>query len=233
MKNWMVCAALLGAASSVNAETYGFTRHTNDNATSATAGETQLRMTVTADGAARVNFHFYWVGSVPMSVCDIYFDDAGNPGPGVLGTFGDSNIVESTGVAYSVGASPPSLPGGGNFVTSSGLSADSDSPVEANGINHSTEFLNISIALYGSHTFADVIAQINQGFVSTSQRGLRVGLHVQAIGQGYQGAGGSEAFINNTQQIVLVPLPPAAWAGLGSFSLVLGAARVRRRRMKI
>lgn len=236
MKRWTACtAAILAAASAVSADTYSFTNVSNNNATSAAAGVAQLRMDVTDAGSSRVNFRLYWNGPVPMSICDVYFDDEGTNGPGVLATFANSDISGSAGVAFSQGASPGNLPSGGNFQTSTGMSADSDAPVSANGVNAAfpTEYLDLSIALYGTHTFADVIAALNQGYIDAAHRGLRVGLHVQAIGSGYQGAGGSESFVGGTQ-IVIVPLPPAAVAGLGSFTLVLFAiTRARARRMRM
>jgi PEP-CTERM motif len=81
------------------------------------------------------------------------------------------------------------LPGGNNlsppFETTEGFSADSDTPVEANGVNPG-EWVAITFSLIDGQTFADTIAALENG-------SLRIGLHVQAIAP----SGNSDAFIND------------------------------------
>jgi hypothetical protein len=60
---------------------------------------------------------------------------------------------------------------------------DSDSPVQANGVNPG-EALELYLALATGRSFQEAIASLNGG-------GLRIGIHVQ----GFEG-GGSESFIN-------------------------------------
>lgn len=239
MKAFFALALLATASAGALGDTYNFSSCTNTVANSANAGNTQLRMDVTA-GTGRVNFTFYWVGTTPMSITDIYFDDAGTNGPGVLGTFGNSDLTWFGNVDFSQGASPANLPGGGNFLTSTNLSTDSNGGsgggVSGHGVSTNTEWLNISIPLLTGKTFADVITALNHGFVSDTDRGLRVGLHVQSIGSGYAGAGGSESFINVPNQPeepqVIVPLPAAAWTGLASLAGVGAFGWNRRKSMR-
>jgi hypothetical protein len=234
MKSLIAVAVLAAASSGALADTYNFSSCSNSIAQSATAGNTQLRMDVTGAAGNRAEFKFYWVGTVPMSICDIYFDDAGTSGPGVLGTFGNSDLTQSSGVDFSQGATPANLPSGGTFLTSTGMSTDSNAGpggITAHGVNTSSEYLIISIPILSGKVFADVIAALNNGFVDANNRGLRVGLHVQAIGTGYAGAGGSESFINTPNENepqVIVPLPGAAWMGMASLA-GLGAFGWKRR----
>ena len=162
-------------------------------------------------GAGQVGFLFKNAVGTAASVTDVYFDD------GTL--LGIASIYSNAGVSFSQGASPPNLPSGNNigFVTTAGFLADSDSPASANGVNASTEWLKIVFNLINSKTYADTVAAIDNG------ADLRIGLHVQAIGQ----PGGSDSYVNT---LTVVPLPAAAWMGitlLGGTGIV-GYLRKRR-----
>jgi hypothetical protein len=183
-----------------HAALFGFDNITNNNAGDAAIGESQLSVEVTDAGNNQVLFTFLNSGPAASSIADVYFDD------GSLLAFkylidADDNGGDP-GVDFSQGASPPNLPGANNasppFVTSAGLSFDSDPPAQPNGVNPG-ESLGIlfDIILAGS-AFKDVIDSIN-----TSD--LRIGIHVQGFA-----SGGSESFVN-------YPTPePATMLLLGS-----------------
>jgi hypothetical protein len=142
------------------------------------------------------------MGSV--SVTDIYFDD------GTL--LGISQVINSAGVSFARNATPGDLPERNllspPFETTVGFSADSDSPITANGVQ-SGEMLTIEFDLKAGGLLSDVISEINDGT-------LRIGLHVQSFSDG-----SSEAMVNNA-----VP-EPASLMLLGLGSLVLARRRKR------
>jgi MYXO-CTERM domain-containing protein len=199
-------AALIAVTASAHASNiYGFVPVTNNVVADANAGVAQLTMDVSAGpGLNQVSFTFNNAGPAAMSITDVYFDD------GTL--LGIASIFNGTGVSFSPGTTPPNLPGGNlltpAFQTTSGFSADSNPPIQPNGVNPG-ETLTIVFDLLSGQTFADTIAALN----STGDH-LRVGLHVQ----GFAG-GGSEGFVNQ------VPAPGAfGLLGLG------GLVALRRRR---
>ncbi len=165
-------------------------------------GLAQLSFEVSANGS-NVDFTFNNVGANACSITDLYWDDSGAT---IASLF---SITNGPGTSFSAGASPGNLPGGNNctppFVSSVGLSADSDPPTEPNGVNP-TEFVTITFGLSGSMTFADVLADLDSG-------AMRVGIHVQ----GFK-SGGSEGFVN------AVPAP----SGLALIGLASLARRRRR-----
>jgi len=153
-------------------------------------GEKQLLVELADHFANQVLFTFTNTGPQPCSITDIYFDD------GQL--FSMASIDNScSGVSFSPLASPHDLPGGQNlsppFVTTEGFSADSDSPVEHNGINPD-EWLGITFNLQPGSTFNDVIHSLNTGQ-------LRVGIHVQGFA-----SCGSESFVNVPEPATLTIL---------------------------
>lgn len=196
----VVCACI--AAAPVQAEMYGFYCITNKNAADA-ATASQFTVDVTDAGSGKVAFKFENKGLAASSIADVYFDD------GTL--LGIASITDSgNGVSFSQGGSPPSLPGGNaiGFETTAGFLADSDPPVQPNGVNPG-EWVTITFNLINGKTFADTLSALNSG------TDLRIGIHVQ----GYAG-GGSESFVN------VVPVPGAVLLGF----LGLGYAGMRLRR---
>jgi hypothetical protein len=166
-------------------------------------GEAQLFVEVIKLNANNVLFNFTNTGPHACSVTDIYFDD------GAL--LGITSIDDSChGVSFSQSATPHNLPGGHTlippFVTTQGFSADSDPPVEHNGINPN-EWLGISFDLKSGKTYDDVISNLASGE-------LRIGIHVQGFANC-----GSESFVNNG----VVPEPATVTllsAGLGVVTLL-------------
>lgn len=171
----------------------------------AAAGERQLSATVSAAaGDHRVLFTFYnnrdgsLANPLPMSITDVYFDD------GTL--LGIAEIINSEGVQFSQYAKPADLPSGSlatpPFTVTAGFSADSDSPVQPNGVNPG-ETLGIIFDLQSEQTFDDTWNALIDG-------SLRIGLKVQ----GYED-GDSESFVNNP-----VPAPGAVLLGVMGFGLI-------------
>jgi hypothetical protein len=200
----VLACACLSAAPAV-ATPFGFGCITNDVAADCNAGEAQLQVDVTAGpGANQVSFQFTNSGPNASSIADVYFDD------GTL--LGIASIVNGAGVSFSVGASPPDLPGGNGispaFVVTAGFSADSNPPVQPNGVNPG-ETLTIIFDLQGGGTLADVLSELGTGE-------LRIGIHVQ----GFSG-GGSESFVNTPE--------PGAALLIVAGALGLGLARRRAR----
>lgn len=198
-----VAVVLCLAASQAHAAIYGFTGLTNTNVNNTQNGQAQLSVEVLANGSL-VDFIFRNIGLNACSITDVYFDDD------ILLSFG--SIVNGPGVLFSHNATPPNLPGANlaspPFVTTTGLSADSNAPVQPNGVNPG-EMLTIRMALLGSNMFADVISDL-------ASRDLRIGIHVQGFANG-----GSESFIGNPNPGV-VPAPGALVLG------VVGMACLRR-----
>ncbi|MCE5184706.1 MAG: hypothetical protein LLF76_01090 [Planctomycetaceae bacterium] len=143
-------------------------------------------------------------GPAASSICDIYFDN-GPLGTGVLQSI--SSIDNSSpGVSFSEDAKPANLPAGKTigFQTTLGLSLDSDSPVQPNGINPG-EYLGVSLL---ASSYNDVLTELNSG-------ALRIGLHVQGFANG-----SSESYVNG---ISVVPVPASlllACFGLGLVRII-------------
>lgn len=205
-------AAMMLSAAVADAATYSFTGVTNNNATNTTTGQNQLSVDVLDLGSGNISFTFANSGPLASSIADVYWDDRA----GVLGTMG--TITASSGVSFSQGAAPPNLPGGNSIGFSATASADSNPPVQPNGVNPG-EWLTIVWSLISGATYADVIAALNLG---GSQSGsLRIGLHVQGFANG-----GSESFVNNTP--APVPVPAAGLLLLGALG-GLAAMRGKKR----
>jgi len=190
------------AAHIVQADTFGFERISSDSAQDVAS---QLSVDVTDAGAGKVAFTFTNQVGIRSSITDIYF--AEGPLQGI------SALSGSSGVIFNYPASPLNLIDGNKapgkpFVTTPGLSADSDLPLVANGVNSASEWVAVTFDLQPGKTFADTLAALGQG---SDEGGLRIGLYVQFIGQD----GKSDSFING------VPVPEPSTLLLGLTGLVL------------
>jgi hypothetical protein len=162
---------------------YGFYAITDNNSGEGPSivGQFSVDVLLLDEGSGKVSFTFYNSGPVASSITDIYFDD----GP----LLSIDSIINGTGVSFSQGATPSNLPGGNNavppFVTTAGFSADSETPIMANGVNPG-ENVAILFSLQTGQNYASVLSELNEG-------DLRIGIHVQAIGT----SGGSDSFVND------------------------------------
>ena len=212
MKHVVLSKALLTAVlllpAAARADVYGFGCITNNSPTNCITGQAQLSVEVTDGGAGKALFTFRNAGPLNSSITDVYFDD------GTL--LGIASITNSAGVNFSQGASPGDLPGGNayGFNVTAGFSADSNPPVQPNGVNPGEE-LKILFNLINGKTYADTITALNGGV------DLRIGIHVQ----GFSG-GGSESFINGVP--TTVPEPSSV---LLLSTLVAGTAWCIRRKL--
>jgi len=210
MGTGLAVSAATGAGAEVISNWLNITNNGNSNVGS------QLSVEVTAVGTDKVLFKFMNNVGIASSITDIYFDDGTMP---VLAT--PMGLVGSTGVSFSQNATPPNLPGANGavppFNTTIGLSADSNPPVSANGINAASEWLELTLNLVSGKSFADVIADLNSG-------DLRIGMHIQSIGT----TRGSDSYVNGRPSFG-PPIPaPAAIAVFGVALAGLGLALRRR-----
>ncbi len=188
---------------------YGFYNITANSPDDAAIGESQLSVDVLwneVDGL--VEFTFANSGPYASSITDVYF-----MGGTLLAM---AEIDEGGGgVDFSQYASPENLPGGQNvgFTATQGLTADSNPPVQANGVNPG-EWLTIGFTLQGGQTYQSVLDDLNDG-------DLRIGIHVQGFA-----SGGSESFVTSGSAPAPVP-EPATVLLLGSGLVGLAAFRKR------
>ena len=198
--------ALWFAAGPSSAATLSFGCITNTIAGDCAIGAAQASVDVTDPGGGEVLFTFHNAGPAASSIADVYFDDGS--------LLAIAFIINGPGVSFSQGASPPDLPGGNlaspPFTVTAGFSADSDAPVQPNGVNPG-EALGIRFTLQGGASTLDVLDDLADG-------SLRIGIHVQGFA-----TGGSESFVN-------VPEPGLALLGVALAALTARESSRRRAR---
>lgn len=194
--------SLLLFVASASADVFTFFKITNNNPEDLSG---QLSVNVTDAGGSQVSFQFLNNVGIASSVTQIYFDNGAGAYLTALA------LGTQTGVDFSIGGSPPNLPAGNTVSFSADYLATADAPVAPSGINSATD----SLQILGSGLFANVIAGLTSG-------DLRIGLHVQAIGQG----GGSDSYVTGGTPSA-VPVPMSAWL----FASGLGMLAIARRRL--
>lgn len=157
--------------------------------------------------------------AISSSITDIYFDAHPDTGSSLI--FDGVSIIEGTGVSFSKGASPQTLPGGEmltpKFDKTPEYSADSDSPVSPSGINPN-EWLKLVFTLKTERNINDLIAEIAAGGSATATN-LRVGIHIQSL----PAACGSDSASAINCALPIQPIPEPATIcllGLGALSLI-------------
>jgi len=207
----LVLCAFAAAPTRAELHTYSFGCITNNSVIDAGIGEAQFFVEVTEPAGGGVLFEFWNEGPAASSITDIYFYD------GVLLGYGEVSLTPSSGVSYSEGAAPGSLPDWPQPQISATrvFSADSDSPVQPSGINPG-ESLGILFTLAAGETFQQVIAGLDAGITSPMASGvITIGIRAQGFADG-----GSESFVH-------APLPAAVLLGM----LGLGAAGLKLRNL--
>jgi hypothetical protein len=174
-------------------------------------GESQFSASLSDLGGGQALLTFSNSGPLASIIADVYIDDDANAISGI------ASIQNSTGVQFSVGATPPDLPGGNEAtpVFSASLSADADAPTGTgkNGVDPG-ESVGLVLGLASGVSFADLQAALDAG-------ALRLGIH----GQGLGATGGSESFVNGGGGAL--PEPTAGLLfGLGTV-VVLRRSRLR------
>jgi hypothetical protein len=211
----LAVVVLVGSAEAVP---ISFSCITGNSAANCGTGEAQLVGTVTDAGPGQVRFTFANTGPVASAISDLYFDD------GTLLAL--SSVENQPGVAFTQWAVPVNLPGGEllapPFQTTKGFSADSNVPIQINGVNPG-ESVSILFTLFSGLTLSDTVLALHTG-------ALRIGVQMVAFGdigqhtcdEGHP-CGGAESFVNRP-----VPVPEASVLALFGFGLVAAGLVVRR-----
>jgi hypothetical protein len=224
----IVLGSVLAGATPAQAFQFGTNNITGNSATNALAGSQQLNIRVTdATGGENLNsnqvlFRFSNVGAATSSITQIYFDN------GV--SLGSINQVANSGagVSFSKATGNLNLPGGNSLASKfvANFAVKANTPVSQMGVNNSTtaqgEWVSVLFNLGPNKTLQSVMSEMSNG-------SLRVGMHVQAFGDG-----GSEAFVN--QLLVKPPIKKkvAEPGTIAALSVVaVGAAMKRRRKTTI
>lgn len=174
----------------------------------------QLSVEITSDSN---NAYFKVLNDVNSgiyaSITDIYFDFDTN--------LTAVSFLEDSGsdVAFTDGASPSNLPGGGdpsiNF--SSDYSTDANqgnknTTLKANGVDATNEYITFLATLSSSFNFLSLMDEINDG-------SFRIGFHIQAISDGNDS---SDSYVS------AVPVPAAAWLfGTALFGFFVTSRRIK------
>lgn len=208
---------LLAGAEPALAVTYTFNQITENGTVDVSD---QLNVDIADGGNDTVAFTFYNDVGQQSSITDIYFS-----GTGDLLILPGEITQQSSGVSFSTGASPPSLPGGQPYDFSASVGADSNPPTQPNGVNAAEEYVTWTFALASGATYEDVVAAIEAGT-------LQIGLHVQGYADG-----SSESFIYgcgaSCNRTPAVPLPASLWLMFGALGgLAFLSRRGRQARLR-
>jgi hypothetical protein len=164
----------------------------NDTALASDPG-LEFAINVLEGDTGQVNFTIQNTSIIDSTIARVYFDG------GFLASIAD--IINGTGTNFSADASPGDLPAGNEIGFEADFSASANPPPAQNGIDPG-ESVTVIFNLLGSHTFSEIIGQLDSG-------AMRVGAHIISVGC-------SEVSVSS----VNVP-EPATIALLGLGSLIL------------
>lgn len=228
-------AGFLAAAGAVQADTlratYHFAMFTNNQPVNGGAAGAALTMNVwdVMASSSQVAFEFLWDPVAYGSADEWYWDDDA----GLLAGIASNGITTSATEFYDELTGSFNVPAWNNIRFGDEANPPNPNPLEADfgveahnvnaGVNNVGEWLRVVFDLNSMASVDDVLAALQLGAnnynVQDLAGSMRVASHVQQMGEG--------GLISNG--FVIVPLPPAAWAGLASLAGVCGFAYIRRR----
>lgn len=217
------CAALAISAGAFGGTTNLSFSNITGNAGQDIASQLKVSLSDVAGDATKVDVVFRNMVGVASSIKEVYFD------AGPAGSIFSAGLIQSqTGASFVWGSgSPGNLPGGNSltpaFETSLSLLAGSGNGGPTTGLDAASDSLTVRLTLASGKTYADVLNGVLAD--ASASNSIRVGMHVTSIGA----SGKSDSYVSN---LLIVPLPPAAWAGLACLTGVIGAGLVRSRLLR-
>lgn len=205
-----IVAVSLVAASAATAGTVQFFPYTNNSGTSNLI-DTSVTISATASTVT-----FTLNNNTTAGRVDIFYIESG---AALAGVDASSFVITNTPavpdgqVSFGPGGAPP-FPGGiPNWTKPNFFSMSATTPQSAaNGLSLG-DVVSVTFNHDGTFSLAALMASISDGSIRMAQHYLGWG----------PGGEGSEWLVT------IVPLPPAAWAGLGMLGLVAGVRTLRRR----
>jgi len=183
------------------------------------AGQIRLTVSDVSGQPGKVDLTVRNVVGTASSVTQVYFAD------GAL--LGSSTILQQ-GTVFIAGSG--NLPGSASldpyftstrsFRTGVGVMSDDSTAGNPAGLDRASDAVTFRFTLLSGATTQDVLNAL--GTATTPYGSLRVGVVAHSIA----GSTRSDSFVNSP---LIVPLPPAAWAGVVGLAAVAGAAWIRRR----
>lgn len=203
------------ASASTSSVNINFTRITNNSPVNV-ASQFLAVLSQVSGQPNRVVFTFSNSAAIASSISEIYYDNRNSaPLQSLL------SPLQQTGCHFTAGsASPGNLPGGNaiGFNATRAFSADAVGNPSV-GLDTAADRLSMTFQLKSGFTFNNVVNALNNG-------DLRLGLHVRAINPPQSPCDWSDSFVST---VAVVPLPPAAWAGLATLGGIVSVRRLRRR----
>jgi hypothetical protein len=220
----VLLAAGAARADTVRA-TFNFAMFTaNGAASNAQAGDAfSVDLIETMSGG--VAFQFYWTGTAWGAAESVFWDDRAGLLTGTP-TISDSDNA-GTAVSYElVDVVPPNPEADVPSANTIGFDADygarstSGDGGIARAVDQLGEWVRFDFTLAAMKTWQDVLAAIQLGAADpfeSNPNTLRIATHIQSLPDGA------------SNSYVIVPLPPAAWAGVAALAGIGGFGYIRRR----
>lgn len=203
-----IVAVSLFAASAATAGTVQFVPYTN-NTGSSNLIDTSVTISATASTVT-----FTLNNNTTSGRIDIFYIETGSALAGVNVATASIDNAEM-GVDFGPGGAPPT-PGGGIVPAWSGnfFRMSANTPGASNNGLSFGESVSVTFSHDGTFSLAAFMTAVGDGSIRMAQHYL-----------GYVGTNGE----GSEWLVTIVPLPPAAWAGLGMLGLVAGVRTLRRR----